>query len=259
MTDLTGLARAISQLGADGFSAALYAWLKPEVSADNASILAYQADMPPQVLFSSVKDPHRIRHLNEFYASGIYRLDPFYALHQQDAAAGVYALNDIAPDQFNRNAYFLQFYKQSGMVDELAFVARPAPRVSVHFCLSRESRRFSSREHRRALPLAQTVVALMAQHWKDLRAQPQDSSDPGNLADQLRKTLAQQDGISLTPRQAQVATLILQGHSSASIALLLDVSPQTVKVFRKQLYSRCEISSQSELFSLCLPHLSALL
>ena len=39
----------------------------------------------------------------------------------------------------------------------------------------------------------------------------------------------------------------------ASIALKLGVSPQTVKVFRKQLYQRCGISSQAELFSLMLP------
>jgi DNA-binding CsgD family transcriptional regulator len=64
-------------------------------------------------------------------------------------------------------------------------------------------------------------------------------------------------GIGLSPRQAQVALLILKGHSSLSIGLKLGLSPQTVKVFRKQLYARCGISSQGELFALMLPLLSA--
>jgi DNA-binding CsgD family transcriptional regulator len=41
-----------------------------------------------------------------------------------------------------------------------------------------------------------------------------------------------------------------------SIGLRLGLSPQTVKVFRKQLYRRCAISSQAELFALMLPLLA---
>ena len=50
--------------------------------------------------------------------------------------------------------------------------------------------------------------------------------------------------------------MILRGHSSVSISLRLGISPQTVKVFRKQLYRKCGISSQAELFSLVMPLLS---
>jgi DNA-binding CsgD family transcriptional regulator len=50
-----------------------------------------------------------------------------------------------------------------------------------------------------------------------------------------------------------VALMILRGHSSMSIGLRLGVSAQTVKVFRKQLYARCGISSQAELFALMMP------
>ncbi|MFN3575403.1 MAG: helix-turn-helix transcriptional regulator, partial [Tabrizicola sp.] len=60
-----------------------------------------------------------------------------------------------------------------------------------------------------------------------------------------------------TPRQVEVALLILQGHSTASIALQLQISPQTVKVFRRQLYARCGLSSQAELFGLLMPLLGA--
>jgi DNA-binding CsgD family transcriptional regulator len=79
---------------------------------------------------------------------------------------------------------------------------------------------------------------------------PQPVEDtPANLAAAAEERL----GIALSPRQAQVALLILKGHSTLSIGLNLGLSPQTVKVFRKQLYARCGISSQAELFALMLP------
>ena len=70
--------------------------------------------------------------------------------------------------------------------------------------------------------------------------------------------MKEQHGISLSPRQAEVALYILQGHSSLSISLNLNISKETVKVFRKQLYSKCNISSQAELFALLMPIFSML-
>ena len=69
----------------------------------------------------------------------------------------------------------------------------------------------------------------------------------------LAEATRRHHGIHLSARQAEVALLILRGHSTMSIGLRLGLSPQTVKVFRKQLYSRCTISSQAELFALMLP------
>ncbi len=67
------------------------------------------------------------------------------------------------------------------------------------------------------------------------------------------RLVSETHNINLTKRQAEVALLVLRGHSSASIALRLEISPQTVKVFRKQLYRKCNISSQAELFALITP------
>jgi len=47
-----------------------------------------------------------------------------------------------------------------------------------------------------------------------------------------------------------VATLIVQGHSSRAIGYKLGISSNTVKVHRRNLYKKLNISSQSELFGL---------
>nr|WP_254868549.1 helix-turn-helix transcriptional regulator [Phaeobacter sp. HF9A] len=51
-------------------------------------------------------------------------------------------------------------------------------------------------------------------------------------------------------REAEVAALIVQGHSSRAIGLKLGISVQTVKVHRRTLYKKLSISSQNELFGL---------
>ena len=50
--------------------------------------------------------------------------------------------------------------------------------------------------------------------------------------------------------------LILKGHSNKSIAQLLEISVDTVKVYNKRFHTKLEISSQAELFSLFLEAIS---
>ena len=108
---------------------------------------------------------------------------------------------------------------------------------------------FSPREVEAVARMAPVVLALAESHWAGLTAA---KAAPGDVTAGLVAALAPH-GIALSPRQAEVALLILRGHSSTSIALRLGVSVQTVKVFRRQLYGRCGISSQAELFALLLP------
>ena len=54
----------------------------------------------------------------------------------------------------------------------------------------------------------------------------------------------------LSEREAEVARLILQGHSSKVIARMLGNSPETVKVFRKRIHTKLGLASSAELFSL---------
>jgi DNA-binding CsgD family transcriptional regulator len=56
----------------------------------------------------------------------------------------------------------------------------------------------------------------------------------------------------LSNREREVIQYVLRGHSSGSIALNLDVSVTTIKTHRKRAYSKLNISSQSELFSMFL-------
>ncbi len=253
------LAAAIASLGGDGFSSHLNTWLWACLPYDNITILAYFPNQSPVPMMFQSRQPKVHENIDQIYLAGAYLLDPFYDLHLKKSPAGVYRLSDIAPDKFRRNQYYLEYYGNTTLVDEVVFVSYPVAGISLHICLGRDSmsnRRFSARELANANRIAPLVDALATAHWQDLTSGGEIAA--GNFVTSLINATKRAHGIALSPRQAEVAMLVLQGHSSVSIGLKLGISFQTVKVFRKQLYRKCKISSQAELFNLMLPILGSL-
>jgi DNA-binding CsgD family transcriptional regulator len=248
------LAEAVRKLGRPGFEAALMQLFQRLAAPDNLIILAYRDAGPPQVLYVQSGDSPVFDALPTTYLAGAYLLDPFYDLHVRRVPAGMYHLLEVAPDAFQRSRYFLEYYHETTLIDELAYIAYPASGVSLQICLGRDrtsGQPFAARENEAVARLTPVVLALAEAHWAGLQAAKEGGED---VAAGLISALAPR-GISLSPRQAEVALLILRGHSSTSIALRLGVAVQTVKVFRRQLYARCGITSQAELFALMLPML----
>jgi DNA-binding CsgD family transcriptional regulator len=253
---LQSLAETLESLETPKFESTLPFWLHSCVPYDNIAILAYYQDSA-SVLMSQSENPKVHADLANEYINGLYLLDPLHELHTANAARGVYRLKDVAPDKFHLNQYFIDYYRSTTMIDEIAFVSYPSPGVSIQVCLGRDStsnQKFSSKLLVNAHNIAPVVSVLVERHWQNLNT----NGDYLEAITTAKLVLAVKETheISLTPRQAEVAMLILRGHSTISIALKLEISPQTVKVFRKQLYKKCLISSQAELFNMMLPLLS---
>lgn len=252
------LADVIRRTGKPEFETLLWSLLQTVVLPDNLLVLAFQDFGSPLVLYRRGDHSQVFAELDRIYHSGAFRLDPYFELHSQRVPAGAYRLRDVAPDAFHRSRYFIEYYEQTTLIDEITFIANPAPGVSLNICLGRDAtsgKAFSAREVEACQRLAPIVAALAEAHWAGIgQSSPTLAEDPAvSLAHAARSTRQ----ISLSPRQAEVALLILRGHSTVSISLRLGVSVQTVKVFRKQLYARCNVSSQAQLFSLMLPLLNA--
>ncbi|MFN6925273.1 MAG: LuxR C-terminal-related transcriptional regulator [Tabrizicola sp.] len=251
------LAEVIARIGGEGFESALWDFFLGLFRPDNLVILAYRDAGPPLVLYRCFVHPQVFSELENTYVAGAFRLDPYYDLHRRRAPEGAYRLLDIAPDAFQRSRYFIEYYDQTTLVDEITFVVWPAPGVSLNLCLGRDAtsgRAFSASEMECFQRLAPVIAALARAHWRGIAESVGPAEDTAGV---LAASAAARHGISLSPRQAEVALLILRGHSTVSIGLRLGLSPQTVKVFRRQLYARCGISSQAELFALMLPLLKA--
>ncbi|MBF3246441.1 helix-turn-helix transcriptional regulator, partial [Pseudomonas aeruginosa] len=77
-----------------------------------------------------------------------------------------------------------------------------------------------------------------------------------DLAPRLQEVLRGFGRGVLTDREREACHLLLSGHSAKSSARLMDISPETVRMHRKNLYTKLEVGSQSELFALFIECLS---
>lgn len=253
----SSLGRAIGAAGDADFQAALRAFLAGNLAFDNYLLIAYFAAEPPVILSRSSTSPLVHAGIATDYVGAHYLLDPFYIAHLAAVPAGVYRLADLAPDKFRSTAYFARYYERTTLHDELAFFAYPANGWTLNLCIGRDETSglpFGKADIQRARDIAPVVTALLeARYAAAPLHERRGQADP--VAD-LRRRLKSRSAIEITARQAEVAMLILRGHSARSISAVLGISWQTVRVFRRQLYQRCQVTSQAELFAKIMPLLS---
>ncbi|RWM21649.1 helix-turn-helix transcriptional regulator [Mesorhizobium sp.] len=261
-TELNTLALAIEAIGKSNFYERLCAYLRDCMPYDNVIAIAYQGTSLPTVHFRCASGPNVFRHLKNTYLAGAYVLDPIYQYHLKRERSGIFRLLDVAPDQFRRSRYYEWYYGRIGITDEISVVQMVGDDTTITISMGKDrssGQMFSSLDERRLKRHEAVIMTLLKSHWSSggdlMSRQPHGLT----VTDDLIAAMRDQHNLTLSRRQAEVALLILQGHSSISIGLNLSISPQTVKVYRKQLYRRCNLSSQAELFALTMPILQQVL
>ncbi len=178
----------------------------------------------------------------DHYLAGAYIVDPFHDA-VRSGRRGLLVMRRLAPDRFTETEYYRRHYQATGILDEVGFILRLRHADAV-LSLSRIGAvpAFSRRDIARLESAAPLVQALAERHWLE-RFSPTAGDDQAAAA--ISHPL-------LSKRELEIVTLILKGHSSYSIAATLGLSPNTVKVHRRQAYAKLGISSQAELFHLFL-------
>ncbi|MGF1749443.1 MULTISPECIES: helix-turn-helix transcriptional regulator [Vibrio] len=174
-------------------------------------------------------------------------LDPFYQLIRAGTADGVYRLEDIAPDEFYTSDYYQQVYKQTGLKKEVGLLIKCSEEFNVVLSLGLRNRDSVECDERCCLMnYFELIQAAVSKHFQVGKVEER------TIGHQLNDIFSNFGKDFLSERECQVTQLVLQGYSTKAIAPLLEVSTETVKVYRKRIHNKLKISSQSELFSLFL-------
>ncbi|MBB3066203.1 helix-turn-helix transcriptional regulator [Limibacillus halophilus] len=254
------LAKAVRALRTPDFPQTLVAALGTLVSFDFSVMFAYRGDERPLDLFDNFGETRREIFVS-IYQEGPYLLDPFFQASRDSCAPGLYRIRELAPDRFYQSEYFRSYYVRTGLSEEIGFFIALPEEVRAVISLMRAGKRqtFSEKEMAR-LRLVEPVVRAAAEyHWENLSARfSAERPDPEQeiLERHIDATFRNFGRSLLSPREREVAGLILRGHSSDSISKILGIAAGTVKVHRKNTYSKLGIASQSELFSIFLGSLS---
>ncbi len=248
------LSKCIDSIGDMAFGMSLVNALKSITEFDYLVCFAYHQNEKPICLHHTFSPVNRVVFIDD-YLKGPYLLDPFFKACDRKVDTGLYRLRDIAPDRFLQSEYYRSYYIQTGLAEEICYTFYLSNDVAVVISLMRSdgSQRFSAREFKLLKKVVPIISSLAQQQWQDVggRFETKNSNlDTGDNQTIIKSTLDALFGERITPRETQVVAQVLEGHSSESIAKSLGISAGTVRIHRRNIYGKLQISSQQELFSI---------
>jgi len=255
------LSQCINSLGSDTFAESLINALRTIADIDHSVAFAYHQSERPLCLSHTFSPEKKVVYVDD-YLKGPYLLDPFFKACRRKVDTGLYRIRDIAPDRFYQSEYYRSYYDRTGLSDEICYTFYLEKGVAVVISLMRsgESSRFSAREFRLLNNVAPIVISLAQRQWRDVADQfDVNSGNDEHTEDHsmIESTVSEMFSKRLTPRETQVVAQVLEGHSSDSIGKDLGISVGTVRIHRRNIYAKLQISSQQELFAIFFKKITA--
>ncbi|NBF04016.1 LuxR family transcriptional regulator [Pseudomonas sp. Fl5BN2] len=257
----TGLSKAFNTVDDGIFLRHLATALTALTPIESMMISLERKGLPPQLLFEQgIVGEYRDEIINRYFSRG-YLLDPFCLAVENGLAEGFYHLSEIAPDDFFSSEYYKTYYLKTGGAEDCYYIVDLDPQSKISLCmfqgLSGECFACDPLALLRAVePLVRELIRRFgtADGLQQLFRQATQGTPlvlaPANLNQQIEAAFMSFGTPLLTAREREIAHLILRGHSVKSTAKVLEISPETVRMHRKNLYTKLEISSQAELFAL---------
>jgi len=229
------------------------------VRFDYVVVFAYRGKERPIDLYSTF-DPKEHIIFVILYQAGPYLLDPFY--HTARARrSGVFRMRELVPDRFFSSEYYRTYYVQTGLAEEIGFFVEQDDDITVVLSLMRrEATGVFPPAEIALLKKAEPLVTRLTQHYfsglsERFDGQAQSKSRKrkrGEEKTEIQPADAVWQDLNLTSRETAIVDLVLQGHSSESVGLKLNISTGTVKVHRRNVYRKLGISSQTQLLAIYL-------
>ncbi|HWH60795.1 MAG TPA: LuxR C-terminal-related transcriptional regulator [Terriglobales bacterium] len=250
-----GVGEIIAALENPRFDHALYKAISRLVGIDFILAFAYRGRARPMTLGHTIQEDQHHRVLVADYTSGPYLLDPFFHAALNGIRTGCYQLISLAPDHFRQSEYYQTHYHRTNIGDEIGCFFELPDEVTGVLSLLRwqECSPVSPHDLSILQAIEPTLRVICSKRWsgasRTMAIPNRVELDRNAPADRLVGDFESFGGSQLSLREHQIVSLILQGHSTESIARRFDISPGTVKVHRRNIYRKLEISSQAELFA----------
>lgn len=118
----SSLGRALTLIGQPRFWKQLVLLLHQATPFDNALVMLYPHEGLPQVLEEYDAQPNSKPAPMVTYLSGMYLLDPFFQACREGYPSGLYRLEEVTPDHFRQSEYFLSYFHDNVLEDEVQFI-----------------------------------------------------------------------------------------------------------------------------------------
>lgn len=271
------VASMMSLIGRDQFGKALLGLFDPDLEITHCA--AYERSdghRPPRVIVAaglSADADTMSGQLARQWMDSDYTIDPLLADIEERAreVPDVHYLDvRSAPGCVGVRARIIeQYYDRLGIGEEATYSVREGAKViSVSLFKRKGSAPFSAGAKASLGRLSSLMLKSAERHAQLLPvpkpAAPAEGIAPAGQEPEWAQTRADKfaklrsallmDASHLTMREAEVCAYIVMGYTVFAISLLLGISPNTVATHRKRAYSKLGLSSQTELFNVCLKY-----
>ncbi len=219
------------------------------VDHEGTCLIAFHKDASPEVLHHTI-EPAGAQHYIDRYLAGPYLLDPLYQLASRGNKPTLCRFRDELPDRFRSSEYYRQYCDRTHLLDEMDFLSDVSDTTTLVLVVGRRKRMFNKTELTRLERIEPIVQAAISKIWSSWAAKSNRSDKDAGMHRRLTRCFDHFGQKVLTEREREISQLLLRGHSSKAIARILNIAPGTVMVHKRNLFSKLDITSQYELFSM---------
>ena len=219
------------------------------VRHEGTCLIAFHQDAGPDVLHHTL-EPAGEKHYLGRYLAGPYLLDPLYQLALRKDKPTLCRFRDELPDRFRSSEYYRQYCERTHLLDEMDFLSDVGQGTTLALVVGRRKRMFNKSELTRLERMEPVIQAAMKKIWASWSSGKPASDRNDGVHRRLTQCFDNFGQDALTKREREISQLLLRGHSSKSIARVLNIAPGTVMVHKRNLFSKLGITSQYELFSI---------
>ena len=226
----SGITAAVSATLPEEISAHFTAGARHLVASDQVYIGLYLRDSASITIYE--RDPDD---WNRNYDTRKYHEDPFFRLFAGSRQDFLLPLSALDKGDFHTSAYYRDFYEPSGSFDEITGVFNFDRNAAgfVTYLRRRGARPFGTEDLAVAEATADATRLVLERLWRQWRP-------PG----ESRLSLA-----GLSPRERQIALLLIDGGCAKTISRDLAIAPGTVRNHIKTVYRKLGLHSQVELMA----------
>ncbi|AZC37768.1 MULTISPECIES: helix-turn-helix transcriptional regulator [Pseudomonas] len=218
--------------------------MKQFIEHDTFILKAYDHGSDLPIIISHDIPAHRHYQYFEIYFASAYKDDPLLDKLRYDGTGSVIQIN-ASTCSLKNSAYYRTYYEDLHLHDEIDILLPVAPRQSLVLSIGRRG----GVAHEDELATLSSVYPLIECLLKNFWKQRSVKQDAHLMPHSIETRLARFGEELLTVREREITRWMLQGKCTKEIARLLEISAQTVKVHRRNIYAKLGVNTELQLCS----------
>ncbi len=261
---LEGLTQLCRCIGSPTFESCLLKLLNKVTPVDHCVVFTFGEGGAGHLFTHGRMQVEEAQQLAEDYVKHFHQEDPNFELasgvvevcedslipHTAEDPPVVAA--DFAPDFVYKN----YFFDRHDLIDKASTVGKVEQgSVYCNFYRMGRSGPYSEKDWQLLESILPLITTLISSHYRMLQLSTTGEQRPHRNARSLVHNIISKNVSpfsQLSPRERQVCERLLLGYTSVGIGLDLNIAQSSVVTYRRRAYEKLDISTQNELFTLCL-------